>query len=70
MKRQLVIEEQFTIYTVKRGDAVLGSGTTLEKALDKATRDKNPPASMVYDAAEVIESLLGPRQQESELVTT
>lgn len=68
-RRALVIEDQFGIYRIKRGDEVLGSGATLERALVKATAGQAPP-NATYLTAEVIEPLLGERVEESELVTT
>lgn len=67
-RRAILIEEQFGIFRIKRGDEILGSASTLERALDKATLGQAPP-NRVFEAAEVIEPLLGERREESELVT-
>lgn len=68
MRRAIVISEDFGLYRIKRGDEVLGSGTTLEKALAKAT--PTAPLDFVFNAAQVLEPLLGEKRPDSELVTT
>lgn len=67
-RRALLIEEQFGLYRVRRGDEVLGTGTTLERALERATLGQ-APAEAVFKTSEVIGSLLGEQVAESELVT-
>lgn len=68
MRRAVVIEEQYGLFRVIRGDSVLGNGLTLEKALAKAA--PSAPLDAVFNAAQVVEPLLGEKREDSELVTT
>jgi hypothetical protein len=74
MKRRLIIEEEFGVYAIKRGDDTLRTGSTsLEKTLEAAAQSQGATftdAHSSFDVAELIETLLGPKREESELVHT
>jgi hypothetical protein len=71
-KRTLVIAEEFGVYKVthEKGAA---TGGTLEHALIRAVQQADiggVPLDVTFRAAEVLDSLLGERREESELVTS